>query len=427
MLYKYTLKDSKTTSPIFLVLTDESGTELVIATPLRALSAKWDHDKGMPKNMYEKTYKRLNLRLDRIKIGVAEYLREKEQKKQPISKIAISRLIRKYAANTDFQYAEGTLLRHLEDYITKRGHFIAANTRSRYMVFLRLLERFEGYQRKHYLLDDISSTFVKEFLNFGSNEKYSTSTIHRTIDFVRTVLNHLEKRGIRTLSYELEVSKRKSPHQIVTLNEDELIKIRNTVLPDHLNAARDWLVLSCYLGQRVSDLMRFNIEMLEMLDGLPCLSFVQQKTQKEILLPLHPVALDILSKNNQAFPPRLSKQKYNEQIKQVVQLANINSLVKVRKRKGYRGQEMVIQKWQAITSHIGRRSFASNFYGKIPTALLMEATGHSTEQMFNRYISSADTERTRALMAYFYDDEKAEKSIVGDVISHLTANGFNSR
>ncbi len=88
---------------------------------------------------------------------------------------------------------------------------------------------------------------------------------------------------------------------------------------------------------------------------------------------------------------------------------------------------MVIQKWEAITSHIGRRSFASNFYGKIPTALLMEATGHSTEQMFNRYISSADTERTRALMAYFYDDEKEEKSTVADVISHLTTNGFSSR
>lgn len=58
--------------------------------------------------------------------------------------------------------------------------------------------------------------------------------------------------------------------------------------------------------------------------------------------------------------------------------------------------------WKLLTENhaypllIGRRSFASNFYGKIPTPLLMEATGHSTEQMFQRYISSTNTERTRS-------------------------------
>lgn len=31
----------------------------------------------------------------------------------------------------------------------------------------------------------------------------------------------------------------------------------------------------------------------------------------------------------------------------------------------------------------------------------MEATGHSTEQMFHRYINSVDTERTRSLGIYF--------------------------
>lgn len=62
--------------------------------------------------------------------------------------------------------------------------------------------------------------------------------------------------------------------------------------------------------------------------------------------------------------------------------------------------EKLVHKWEAITSHICRRSFASNFYGKIPTPLLMEATGHSTEQMFQRYISSTNTERTRSLATY---------------------------
>ncbi|MGF7024901.1 MULTISPECIES: hypothetical protein [Sphingobacterium] len=110
-----------------------------------------------------------------------------------------------------------------------------------------------------------------------------------------------------------------------------------------------------------------------------------------------------MSGNLNVFPEKLTAQKYNLQIKEVAELAGINSLVKVRKRKGFRAVEMFVQKWEAITSHIGRRSFASNFYGKIPTPLLMEATGHSTEQMFHRYISTIDTERTRTLGQYLED------------------------
>lgn len=118
-------------------------------------------------------------------------------------------------------------------------------------------------------------------------------------------------------------------------------------------------------------------------------------------MPLQPAALNILVQNANIFPEKISAHKYNCQIKEVVKLVGINNLVKVRKRKGFRSVEMLVQKWEAISSHIGRRSFASNFYGKIPTSLLMEATGHTTEQMFHRYISTIDTERTRSLGQYF--------------------------
>ncbi len=54
-----------------------------------------------------------------------------------------------------------------------------------------------------------------------------------------------------------------------------------------------------------------------------------------------------------------------------------------------------------VTSHIGRRSFATNNYGKIPTSLLISATGHSTEQMFLEYIGKTDTQKAMQLADYF--------------------------
>ena len=41
-----------------------------------------------------------------------------------------------------------------------------------------------------------------------------------------------------------------------------------------------------------------------------------------------------------------------------------------------------------MTSHIIRRSFASNYYGKIETPLLKNITGHSKESTFLTYIGT---------------------------------------
>ena len=43
-----------------------------------------------------------------------------------------------------------------------------------------------------------------------------------------------------------------------------------------------------------------------------------------------------------------------------------------------------------ISTHIGRRSFASNFYGNIPTPTIIKVTGHSKEETFLKYINKSD-------------------------------------
>ena len=53
-----------------------------------------------------------------------------------------------------------------------------------------------------------------------------------------------------------------------------------------------------------------------------------------------------------------------------------------------------------MSSHIGRRSFASNNFGKIPTPLLMVATGHSTPTMLMKYIGKIDEQQSLALAEY---------------------------
>ena len=399
LVFKFLDDDAPGT--ILLEILDFQGKSRLFRTPLRIAKEMWDEELQRPRNIYLKICKRINIRLDRLRIAVVTYLDSIGWQFDKISMRVLGKLIRKSTATRTEEYPREGLLWHINNYTVSRLHLICKSTHKRYLVFFNLLQRFEGYRMRHLMIGDVNATFVNEFLEFGRQEAYNNSTIHRTINFIKTVLNYLEKRGIRTFAYELELPKERRDKTFITLTEDELIKIKRMDLAPSLQAARDWLVISCYTGQRVSDFMNFSSSMLQDVAGQECISFVQKKTQRNVLLPLHPAVQVIKSNNENDFPEKLSPRKYNEQIKEVVRLAGIDMPVNTGKRTGFRMVKKQIPKWQAVTSHIGRRSFASNFYGKIPTSLLIEVTGHSSEQMFHRYINPIDTERICSLRAYF--------------------------
>ena len=398
MYLNFILNKNKPLAAITLKIRDQNFTHLV-QTPIRIAPEMWDIEKERPKNIYLKIYKNVNQRLNRLKVGIAAYLKER---KGNVSLTGLNRQVKKLMLQkSNVSYKEGSLLYHMDRYIKSREYLISHSTYKRYKVFLRLIERFQGYSHIDLLLEDVNAQFAFRFNEFGTKEEYSQSTIHRTIHFVRTVLNFLEKRGIRTFVYELELPKlSKQKQDFITLDEEELKKIKETDVPERLQPAKDWLIISCFTGQRISDFMDFSLDKLKIVKDKKCIAFTQKKTGKSILLPLHPNVWQII-KEEDTFPDKLPIQQYNLQIKEVVKLAGIASPVKIRKRRGFRSQTEIVQKWEAVSSHIGRRSFASNFYGKIPTALLMDATGHTTEEMFKRYICNADNERALLLGDYF--------------------------
>ncbi|PRD44137.1 tyrosine-type recombinase/integrase [Sphingobacterium haloxyli] len=368
-------------------------------TPYQITEKEWNYAEQRPENPYTKNAKIICEGLDRIKIVIADRLRDRKVNQTNVQQDIQTRLLESYRQKPSLK--GDNLIHQINVYIESRKHIIGPNTLKRYHVFLRLIQRFEGYSMKHFKIKEINASFVKQFFRFGNEENYSPSTLYRTISFIQTVLNFLEKRGIRTFSYELELPKIKKKTPFVTLSEEELNRIKQTAIPSELQHARDWLLISCYTGQRISDFMNFRSDMIKIIKGKHCLAFQQQKTGKDILLPVHPEVLHIMEKYPNKFPPKKSEQLYNRQIKEIARLANISKLVYYNKRAGHRSKPLLIPKWQAMSSHIGRRSFASNFYGRIPTPLLMEATGHGSEGMFHSYINQMDIQRTIALGRYF--------------------------
>lgn len=367
--------------------------------PLIISRDEWDNEKQRPKNIYLKAHKEINRKLDSIKVNLTEYIKNIPAKKK-ITKKKISDIIKKMCTEEE-EYPVNTLLYFVSQYINTRKERICHSTYKRYKVFRNLIARFEGFIKNRITINNVNCEFVQNFISFCKQESYNENTIYRSLNFIKTILNFVEKKGVVTSLREFEFKRIKEEKEVITLSEEEITSIKKTKIPAALKDSKDWLLISCYTGQRISDFMNFTNDKLLEIDGRLCINFIQQKTNKKILLPLHPAVIEIIKSNNNSFPKLINAQLYNKNIKKIGKLAQINEAIKAKKRIGHRAENLLVEKWEILTSHIGRRSFATNFYGKIPTSLLISATGHGTEQMFLNYINPLDKDQILCLSNYF--------------------------
>lgn len=290
------------------------------------------------------------------------------------------------------------LIDYIDYYTNYRKHELKPNSIKHFGVIQNKLRRFQDFRKKPILIKEINDAFKNELVDYLKGEAYSQNTIQRDLTFIKTFCKHARFLGLET-NPQLDALKMDKQKVIKTfLSFDELEQIEQTKdLPEYLDNVRDWLFISCYSGQRVSDWMRFTDNMIRVENGKSLLEFTQEKTGKVMTIPLHAKILEILEKREGKFPRAISDQKYNDYVKKVCKAAKLNEdvigskLVEVEKdSKKYRKQTKIYKKWELVSSHIGRRSFATNFYDKLSIAQLIYITGHSTETEFRNYLGKSN-------------------------------------
>lgn len=303
------------------------------------------------------------------------------------------------------------LINFIDFYIDYRKNEITETNKRKCTVIKNKLIKYEAFLKKKILIKNINDSFKNEFVNYQKDRMYSQNTIQREFVNIKTFCKYARFLGLETHHQldSLRIDRQKVEKIYLTL--EDLTKIENLgkeKLTDSLDNAKDWLIISAYCGQRVSDFMRFTDEQIRIENGKHLIEFTQKKTGKNMTVPLHPKILEILNKRNNKFPYKISDQKYNDFIKTVCELAEINEptigskLIETEPDSGiYRKKSGMYKKFELVTSHIGRRSFATNFYGKIPTTYLIYVTGHSTEAMFLNYIGKSNKDLALEITNYF--------------------------
>ena len=291
---------------------------------------------------------------------------------------------------------------HIQKRTKKVG--VSVHTLKKFKTLKNKITEYQKIKKSVFLVSDINPKFTQDFTTYLLKQNYSVNYVGSLVKYLKTVCTNARNNDIKTHKQLHDIDIIKESTEKITLSFDELEKINNLNFEKtSLSNARDWLVIGCYLGQRVSDLLNLTNDNLTVRNSIQMIEFTQQKTGKLILTPLHPIINNILERNKGLFPYKISDAKFNKYIKEVCQLAEINTPTKGAKLNKYtkRKEQGIYPKWELITSHVCRRSFATNYYGTIPTPILMGATGHTEEKTFLIYIGKNEEDKAMQLAEYW--------------------------
>ena len=281
---------------------------------------------------------------------------------------------------------------------TKRVHGfgtvgLAKNTIRTYKSLLRVVKAYEVEKSEKLYLNTIDKYTAESFTRFLKiDQQYSDNYCGQLLKLLKIVLRDAEKSGLEVHPYSsyIESFKQKSSDRILhILNALEIKALKGLKqIPEVYTDSYSWLLIGLCIGQRVSDLLKLNPNNLRKAPTGLYIDIIQQKTKKAVTVGVvDPLVIKILLHE---FPEKTSQVVFNKQIKVLCKMAGIDEVVSGFKNNPRTRRKEIVKapKYEFVTSHIMRRSFASNYYGKIETPLLMNITGHSKESTFLTYIGT---------------------------------------
>lgn len=294
-----------------------------------------------------------------------------------------------------------TLFSFIESFIEESKPLKAPATMKAYNNCFNHLKAYKKAKRRSLDFEDISLDFYNSFTTYLTTEKkFASNTVGNQIKNLKLFLNEATERGINT---NLDFKKRK--FKKVTENADkiyltvtELKKMYELDLSEdtRLERTRDLFIVGCYTGLRFSDFIQLKKE--NIIDGNK-IKIRTQKTSETVVIPLHPYVKAIFEKYDGELPKPISNQKMNEYLKEVGKKAKIKEKVEIGITKAGVLEKKLYKKHRLITTHVARRSFASNlFLANVPSITIMKITGHQTEKSFLRYIRISQEENANKLL-----------------------------
>lgn len=369
----------------------------------------------------------INETLDKWEMAAMKTVAEfKEYHTPPSSTEFFARLNANFYKDTDADQNDTpvvtTFLEALDEYLrTQRLSEIRIRS---YEVLRRTIERYQLYRHTTWQLQTLQADDLRDFELFLRNEhtlfnitadgtkvckpKYEflyaaapasrppaergNNTISAIFTRIFAVLNYAVNKGLTDNQHFRNYTPPKeiygTPYYLTLDEVRQLYECDLTDTPT-LAVQRDIFVFQCLVGCRIGDLYRFTRN--NIIDTT--LEYVPYKTKEEkqrvVQVPLNATAQAILAKyqtsDRNALFPFISKQRYNDAIKEIFTKAELTRAVIV--INPVSGEEESVPLNTAASSHLARRTFIGNLYKKVKDPNLIGVLSGHTEgsRAFARY------------------------------------------
>lgn len=222
---------------------------------------------------------------------------------------------------------------------------------------------------------------LQEFVDF-LRSRMAPNGANTYISKFKTVLNMYNEEIVLPKDYEKVLSSKKDASQHVYLNEEEIQRI----LEYDPESESEWCVrnqflIGCLTGARHSDYILFTSKNF----FNDSLKYVSIKTHHDTEVPLSPAVRRLILENEEHgfIGNKYSDVYFNRLIKNICRKVGINNQVTLY----CFGKFSSGEKWQYISSHTARRSFASNLYNNgVDIYTISCFCGHSNVEMTKTYI-----------------------------------------
>lgn len=394
--------------PIYATARFGRNAKLMYALPLRCAPAFWDVPRGRVKaTMYCPYRDEVNEALDALDDKVRKFHSDVVRDGGELTKEALVHLLDVHFGKVKEKAV--TFHEFFDEFIAacktrtnrqRGGEVITYNTRREYARTLIYIGQYEAANGVYLGFDDIDQDFLSSFVAFMQSLNKATNTIAHKVICIKAVMRAAVERGLTDNERWRFFRNSTEQTEAVALNEEELALIHDHDFSDdpRLERVRDLFLVGCWTGLRFSDVTRIKRENIH--DGF--IDITQSKTYGRVVIPLHPVFKEMWEKYGGELPTDISNQKFNDYIKDVCKEVGLKEGVLKSITRGGRRRTTRYEKWQLVSSHTARRSFATNLYRSgFPSISIMQITGHKTETAFLRYIKVSKIEHAKMLAEHW--------------------------
>lgn len=261
----------------------------------------------------------------------------------------------------------------------------------KYPAYMNILKMFEAANLCEATWENLTKVRLQRFVEY-MGERIAPNSVNQYATKLKAVLNLYSEEVELPRDYAKVLTPRKCASTSIFLTEDELQLLMDyNPKNDKERLVRNVFCVSAFCGARHSDSVLFNEDNII---G-DTLQYVSVKTKTPTTIPLKPIVAEYIRTM-----PRITMgdKAFNATIRRIAQKCGINSRVKIFKA----GEEKNGEKWEFLSSHDARRSFASNLYLRgVDIYSISRMLGHSSVNTTQLYIQASIRTNSEELMGYF--------------------------